>query len=146
MNEVELKFKKLTPNAIIPTYAHEGDSGMDVYTVENFSLGHDGTRHTFATGLVAEIPEGYELQVRPKSGLAHKHGIFCVFGTVDVGYRGEIGVTMVNLGHEAYLFKAGDKIAQIVIAPVTRAKITEVKDIDSFSTDRGANGFGSTGR
>lgn len=146
MSEVEVKFKKLVADAVLPTYAHDGDSGMDIRAAETFSIGHDGCRHTFSTGLAAEIPEGYELQVRPRSGLAHKHGVFCMWGTVDCGYRGEIGVTLVNLGHEGYLVHKGDKIAQLVLAPVTRATIKEVETIDSFGSDRGANGFGSTGK
>lgn len=142
---VEVKFKRLSKTAILPKYSHDGDSGMDVYSDEDYSLGHDCARYTFHTGIAADIPEGYELQVRPRSGLASKHGIVAMFGTVDQGYRGEIGVTLVNFGHEHYLVKHGERIAQLVLAPVVRARIVETEG-ELSKTSRGDNGFGSTGK
>lgn len=142
---MKLLFKKLTPSATIPSYAHEGDSGMDVHSIETWSIGHEGCAHVFRTGIGAVIPEGYELQVRPRSGLAREHGVFAVFGTVDEGYRGEICVTMVNTSRKDYEIKAGDRIAQLVVAPpVTRVVVVEC-DCVLDGTDRGSDGFGSTG-
>lgn len=141
---MKLLFKKLTPSATIPSYMHEGDSGMDVHSIETRSIGHEGCIHVFRTGIGAVIPEGYELQVRPRSGLACKHGVVAVLGTVDQGYRGEILVALQNNGHEHYLVKAGDRIAQLVLAPVARADIGETDDLGE--TERGADGFGSTGK
>ena len=141
---MKLLFKKLHPSAVVPSYAHEGDSGMDVHSIETWSIGHEGCIHVFRTGIGAVIPEGYELQVRPRSGLACKHGVVAVLGTVDQGYRGEILVALQNNGHEHYLVKAGDRIAQLVLAPVARADIGETDDLGE--TERGTDGFGSTGK
>jgi dUTP pyrophosphatase len=98
------------------------------------------------TGLTMALPDGYEAQVRPRSGLAAKHGITCLNtpGTIDADYRGEVKVILINLGDEAFVIKRGERIAQMVIAPVTRATLTEVETLDE--TARGAGGFGSTGR
>lgn len=138
-----LKFKRLSSAAFIPAYAHESDSGMDIRSVESYALG-PGERHTFSTGIACQIPQGFDLQVRPRSGLCSK-GIVAMFGTVDRGYRGEIGITLINLSQENYEVKFGDKIAQLVASPVTKADIEVIEDFET-ETDRGIGGFGSTGR
>ena len=103
-------------------------------------------RAMIPTGLTMALPDGYEAQVRPRSGLAAKHGITCLNtpGTIDPDYRGEIKVILINLGQELFVIKRGERIAQMVIAPVTRARLIEVETLDE--TARGAGGFGSTGR
>lgn len=160
MNKVKLGFKKINPDAKIPTYAHEGDAGMDVCAIEDVEL--NPMRPTLVkTGLVAEIPDGYEIQVRPRSGMALKHGItvWNAPGTIDCKYRGEIGVILMwmpileaidgdgmRLAYNGSLYKIskGDRIAQLVLAPVTTADCVEVQSVGE--TDRGMGGFGSTGR
>lgn len=140
---MKLSFKKLDERAIIPSYAHESDSGMDVRAVEDGTVNAQN-RLFVHTAIAAVIPEGYELQVRPRSGLSRDHGVMPAFGTIDEGYRGEIGITLMNHSMADYRFKAGDKIAQLVLAPVVHAQIEETTD-DLGETDRGAAGFGSTG-
>ena len=129
---------------MLPSYAHEGDAGMDVRSVECLELA-PGTRALVHTGLVMMLPPGWEAQVRPRSGLALKHGVTVLNspGTIDAGYRGEVGVILANFGDAPFRVAKGDKIAQIVVAPVTRAEIAETAEVDS--TERGAGGFGSTG-
>lgn len=139
-----LRFKKLRPDAILPSYAHPSDAGMDVRSVEDLTIA-PGKRALVPTGLVMLLPPGYEAQVRPRSGLALKSGVTVLNtpGTIDSGYRGEVGVILVNFGETDFSVKKGDKIAQIVIAPVTQPTIEETDVVDE--TDRGAGGFGSTG-
>lgn len=139
-----LRFKKVHPEAVLPAYAHASDAGMDVRSVEDVVIPAGG-RALVHTGLVMLLPPGYEAQVRPRSGLALKHGITVLNtpGTIDSGYRGEVGVILANFGGEGFAVAKGDKIAQIVVAPVTQAAIEEAYEIDK--TDRGAGGFGSTG-
>ena len=140
-----LKFKKINPDAIIPAYAHPSDAGMDIRSVEDLTI-PAGKRALVHTGLVMALPPRYEAQVRPRSGLALKHGITVLNtpGTIDAGYRGEVGVILANFGNEDFKVSKGDKIAQVVIAPVTQPdEIVEIEEIDE--TDRGAGGFGSTG-
>jgi len=139
-----LRFKKVHPEAVLPAYAHPSDAGMDVRSVEDLVIPVGG-RALVHTGLVMMLPPLYEAQVRPRSGLALKHGITVLNapGTIDSGYRGEVGVILVNLGQEAFPVRKGDKIAQIVIAPVTQPEIVETDQIED--TDRGTGGFGSTG-
>ncbi len=139
-----LRFKKVHPEAVLPAYAHASDAGMDVRSVEDVVIPAGG-RALVHTGLVMLLPPGYEAQVRPRSGLALKHGITVLNtpGTIDSGYRGEVGVILANFGGEGFSVAKGDKIAQIVVAPVTQAAIEEAYEIDE--TDRGAGGFGSTG-
>lgn len=139
-----LGFKRIHPDATLPAYAHASDAGMDVRSVEDLTI-PAGRRALVHTGLVMELPLGYEAQVRPRSGLALKHGITVLNtpGTIDAGYRGEVGVILANFGDADFAVKKGDKIAQIVIAPVTQPEIVEVADVNE--TDRGAGGFGSTG-
>lgn len=140
-----LKFKKINPDAIIPAYAHPSDAGMDIRSVEDLTI-PAGKRALVHTGLVMALPPRYEAQVRPRSGLALKHGITVLNtpGTIDAGYRGEVGVILANFGDDDFKVSKGDKIAQVVIAPVTQPdEIVEIEEIDE--TDRGAGGFGSTG-
>jgi dUTP pyrophosphatase len=143
MQTVEIKFQKLHPDAQVPSYAHIGDAGADVYSVAEVTL-QQGDRAAIPTGLAVDIPLGYEIQVRPKSGLALKHGIAVLNspGTVDAGYRGEIQVIVINLGKEAYTFVKGQKIAQLVLKPVIQAQYIEGA---LGTSDRGSGGFGSTG-
>lgn len=139
-----LRFKRIHPDAVLPAYAHPSDAGMDVRSVDDLTIA-PGKRALVHTGLVMLLPPMYEAQVRPRSGLALKSGITVLNtpGTIDSGYRGEVGVILMNLGEEPFQVKKGDKIAQIVIAPVTQPEIVECDAIDE--TDRGAGGFGSTG-
>lgn len=138
-----VQFKRLTYTAKIPCYAHPGDSGMDICADEDGEIMRGGS-YTFPTGIAAIIPDGYELQVRPRSGLAARCGVHAIFGTVDEGYRGEIKVTLFSQ-LAPYFVRRGDRIAQLVLCPVTRANIAEVNDI-AVNTERGDNGFGSTGK
>ena len=128
----------------LPSYATPGAAGMDVCAAEDVELA-PGARHAVATGFAAAIPEGYEIQVRPRSGLAFKHGLSVpnAPGTIDSDYRGELKVLLINHGAESFAIQRGDRIAQLVLAPVTRAAFTEVDSLDD--TERGAGGFGSTG-
>jgi dUTP pyrophosphatase len=141
---IKIKIKKLTPDAIIPHYVHEGDAGMDVYSTIYFNL-ESNHRAMISTGLSFEIPKGFELQVRPKSGIAIKKGVTLLNtpGTLDSGYRGELKVIMINHSSEDYEIKKGEKIAQIVLAKYEEAEIEEVKELSE--TTRGSGGFGSTG-
>jgi dUTP pyrophosphatase len=128
----------------LPAYATAGAAGMDVVAAEDVDLA-PGARHAVATGLALAIPEGFEIQVRPRSGLALKHGVTVpnTPGTIDSDYRGELKVIMINLGMETFSVRRGDRVAQLVLAPVTRASWLEVETLDE--TARGEGGFGSTG-
>ena len=128
----------------LPRYASEDAAGLDVASAEELVL-QPGDRHAVATGFAIEIPRGYEVQVRPRSGLAVKHGITCLNtpGTIDSDYRGEIKVILINLGTEPFAIRKGDRIAQLVPAPVLQAEVREVDMLGA--TARGAGGFGSTG-
>lgn len=128
----------------LPAYATEGAAGMDVVAAEDVTLA-PGARHAVATGLAVAIPHGFEIQIRPRSGLALKHGVTVpnTPGTIDSDYRGELKVIMINHGTEPFAIRRGDRVAQLVIAPVTRASWLEVDELDS--TARGEGGFGSTG-
>lgn len=128
----------------LPAYASDGAAGMDVVAAEDVTLAPGG-RHAVATGFALAIPAGYEVQVRPRSGLALKHGISLpnTPGTIDSDYRGELKVIMINLGAEPFAITRGDRIAQLVVAPVQPARFIEVETLDE--TIRGAGGFGSTG-
>jgi len=129
----------------LPSYATDGAAGMDVVAAEDVTLA-PGARHAVATGFAVAIPPGYEVQVRPRSGLALKNGITCLNtpGTIDEDYRGEVKVILANLGSEPFEVKRGERIAQLVPAPVQKAAFAEVEELDD--TSRGAGGFGSTGR
>ena len=129
----------------LPAYATAGAAGLDVVAAEDVDLA-PGARHAVATGFALAIPDGYEVQVRPRSGLALKHGITCLTtpGTIDSDYRGEVKVILANLGQEPFRVVRGERIAQLVPAEVTRATLNEVDTLDA--TVRGVGGFGSTGR
>ena len=129
----------------LPAYATAHAAGMDVVAAEDLDL-QPGKRHAVATGLRIAIPEGYEVQVRPRSGLALKHGITVpnTPGTIDADYRGELKVIMINHGIEPFPVRRGERIAQLVPAAVTQAEWQEVDELDE--TVRGEGGFGSTGR
>jgi len=142
---MKLKIKKLTPDAIIPAYQTELAAGFDLHSVEDYVL-KKGERKLIKTGLAFEIEEGYEVQIRPRSGLAFKHGITVLNtpGTIDADYRGEIMVLLINLGEDDFEIKKGERIAQAVIAPVIQAEFVEVDELSE--TKRGKGGFGSTGK
>lgn len=144
--DVPIRVKRL-PNSgglAMPAYASDGAAGMDVEAAESLTL-RPGARAAVATGLAFAIPPGWEIQVRPRSGLALKNGITCLNtpGTIDSDYRGEVKVILANLSDEAFEVKRGDRIAQLVPAQVQRAKLIEVDNLDE--TKRGSGGFGSTG-
>jgi dUTP pyrophosphatase len=128
----------------LPVYATQGAAGMDVVSAEDVTIAPGG-RHAVATGLAMAIPHGFEVQVRPRSGLALKHGISVpnAPGTIDSDYRGELKVILINLGEAPFEIRRGDRVAQLVLAPVTRATWLETDALDE--TARGEGGFGSTG-
>jgi dUTP pyrophosphatase len=143
---VEIKVKKLHSQAVVPAYMTEHAAGMDLCTViENPVVLAPGERSLLPTGLAMEIPPGFEGQVRPRSGLAFKQGISLVNspGTIDADYRGEIGIIIINHGHEPVEFLPGDRIAQLIIAPVTQASLIEVDELND--SVRSSGGFGHTG-
>ena len=145
--EIRIALKRLPhgEGLPLPAYATEHAAGMDVVAAEDVTL-RPGWRHAVATGFAIAIPEGYEVQVRPRSGLALKHGITCLTapGTIDADYRGEVKVILANLGTAVVELARGERIAQLVPAPVQRAAFVEVEELDE--TMRGEGGFGSTGR
>ena len=129
----------------LPSYATPGAAGMDVVAAEDLDLA-PGQRHAVATGFRVAIPHGYEIQVRPRSGLAFKHGISVpnTPGTIDSDYRGELKILLINHGAESFVIRRGERIAQLVPAVVTQAAFDEVEELND--TDRGHGGFGSTGK
>ncbi len=141
---LEIKVKKTSQSAKMPAMAHEGDSGFDLFASESVKI-KPGERALVSTGLKISMPQGIEAQVRPKSGLAIKHGLTVLNtpGTIDSGYRGEIKVILANLGKEDYQVETGKKIAQIVFAKVECPGLVECKELDE--TKRSEGGFGSTG-
>ena len=145
MVNIDLQWLPHGKNLPVPTYATDGAAGLDVVAAEELVLA-PGQRHAVATGFSIAIPEGYEVQVRPRSGLALKHGITCLNtpGTIDHDYRGEVKVILANLGSEPFEVRRGERIAQLVPAPVQKAQFVEVSTLSE--TSRGAGGFGSTGR
>lgn len=141
---MKIKFVRLHPDAKIPQYAHKGDSGMDISTIEAAII----LPHSFVklhTGLATVIPCGYELQVRPRSGLQCNRGVVGAWGTIDEGYRGEICIALYNHTDNEQKIDKGSRVAQLVIAPVVRADVEVGTLFDLDVTDRGTNGFGSTG-
>lgn len=143
---MKLKFRKIHPDAIVPEYATEGASGLDLCArIPHEIFLHPGVRFTCPTGIAIELPEGFEAQIRPRSGLAKKHGVTVLNapGTIDFDFRGEIGVILINLGDEAFTIKPGDRIAQMVIAPFIRVELEQSGQLSD--TERGDGGFGSTG-
>jgi len=145
-----IAFRWLDPEATadlaLPSYETPGSSGMDICAaLEQECTLDPGARSLIPTGFAVAIPEGYEIQVRPRSGLAVKHGITLpnTPGTIDSDYRGEVKVALINLGHESVTIRRGDRIAQLVVAPVVKAELRVVAELDA--TDRGSGGFGHTG-
>ncbi len=135
--------KKVTPDAILPSYAHPGDAGMDFYTNETITVA-PGETCRIKSGISVEIPEGYVGLFWDKSGLSMKHSIKVLAGVIDAGFRGEIVMGVINLGKEAYTFEKGHKVMQLLIQPVN---IVDISETDSLSdTARGANMLGSTGK
>jgi dUTP pyrophosphatase len=144
---VKLRILRLPHGADLPlpSYATAGAAGMDLRAAETLTL-KPGTRALVSTGIAIALPDNHEAQVRPRSGLAVKHGVTVLNspGTIDADYRGEIKVPLINLGTEDFIINRGDRIAQMVVAPVTMADLVEVVNLDE--TVRGAGGFGSSGR
>jgi len=143
---MQIKIRHIHPEAFTPTYATPGAAGLDLHA----SIPHPirlmpGVRFTCPTGIAIELPEGYEAQIRPRSGLAKKHGLTVLNapGTIDSDYTGEIMVILINLGDEPATINGGDRIAQMVIAKFVRIEFVQVGEL--AETERGTNGFGSTG-
>jgi dUTP pyrophosphatase len=146
MQKPTVEIKKLHPDAQVPRYMTELAAGLDICALLEQPLTlKPGERCLVPTGLAVAIPVGYEIQVRPRSGLAIKHGIALVNspGTIDADYRGEIGIILINLGAEPFNINRGDRIAQLVVAPVCQAELVEVEELSA--TARGEGGFGHTG-
>jgi len=141
---MQLKVKRLNPAAILPSYARAGDAGLDLFAVKALSIA-PGASALVPTGIAIELPPGTEGQVRPRSGLALKHAITVLNtpGTVDEGYRGEVGVILINHGQTMFAVEAGMKIAQLVVTPRIQVEVAEVAALQD--SERGAGGFGSTG-
>ena len=144
MKELLLKVQKIHEDAIIPNYAHIGDAGLDLFSIEEKLL-KSGESTLIKTGIKIELPEQTEAQIRPRSGLALKHGITVLNtpGTIDEGYRGEIGIILINHGKKDFLVEKNMKIAQMVVKPVWYVNVEEVKTLSN--TERAEGGFGSTG-
>lgn len=147
MKEADLKIANKSKNPL-PSYAHVDDSGMDIRANIDAEIKlHPLERRLIPTGIFVDIPEGYEIQVRPRSGMALTRGLTVLNtpGTIDAGYTNEIGVILINLSSEVQTILPGEKIAQLVFMEVVKANITEVEEINK-ETDRGLGGYGSTGR
>ncbi len=147
MKKADLKIVNKSKNPL-PSYAHIGDSGMDIRANIDAEIKlHPLERRLIPTGIYVDIPEGYEIQVRPRSGMALTRGLTVLNtpGTIDEGYTNEVGVILINLSSEIQTILPGEKIAQLVMMEVTKANIIEVKEINK-ETDRGLDGYGSSGR
>ncbi len=140
-----LKVKKLSDDAVLPCYAHEGDAGLDLFANEHVEM-PPGQSRMIKTGISIQLPKGMEAQVRPRSGLALKHQITVLNtpGTIDEGYRGEVGVILINHGKIPFMIEKGMKIAQMIVKPVMHVAVEEAQQLSD--THRGKGGFGSTGR
>ena len=146
MDVPELPVRRLHPDLPLPAYAHPGDAGADLCAAEDVVL-PPGGRATVGTGLAVAVPDGFAAFVHPRSGLAARHGITVVNapGTVDAGYRGEVRVVLLNTDRdEPFTVRRGDRIAQLVVQPVTRVRFLDVAELPP--SPRGEGGFGSTGR
>jgi dUTP pyrophosphatase len=143
-SKMRLSIKKLNPSATLPAYAHPGDAGLDLFACESATI-HPGETRLVKTGISIQLPAGTEAQVRPRSGLALKNSVTVLNtpGTIDEGYRGEVGVILINHGKAPFLVEKGMKIAQMVVQSVLRVDVAEVAELTD--TSRGAGGFGSTG-
>lgn len=140
---MNLKIKKLNPEAKLPSYAHPGDVGLDLFSLETYEL-QPGERRIFFLGFALEFPNGFAVLVKDKGSLPKNGGIHTMGGVYDAGYRGEYNVNLINLGQEPYVIEKGDKIAQLVVMPVEIATLEEVEEMSESS--RGDGRFGSTGR
>jgi len=138
-----LKVKKNHPDAIVPSYAHHGDAGMDMRTPEEVTVA-PGEVSKIKTGIALEIPDGHVALCWDKSSIGMNHSIKTIGGVIDASYRGEVVVGVINLGKEPYTFKKGEKLAQILIQKVERPEVEEVAELSE--TSRGEGGFGSTGK
>ena len=142
----KIQIKKLSSDVLTPKYETPGSSGMDISAyIRKDIIINSGDRALVPTGFSLSIPKGYEVQIRPRSGLASKKGITVLNtpGTIDSDYRGEIRVVIINLSKDKFIVKNGERIAQIVVCPVEQVSMEEVKDLSE--TERGVGGFGSTG-
>jgi len=139
-----LKIRKISEDAVLPQYAHKGDAGMDLYSIEEKMI-NPGETVLVRTGIQIELPENTEAQIRPRSGLALKHSITVLNspGTIDEGYRGEIRIILINHGKESFRIEKHMRIAQMVICRFIHAQITEAEELST--TERAENGFGSSG-
>lgn len=140
---LKIKIKKLDPEARLPSYAHPGDAGMDLYALERVEI-KPGERVKIKTGIAVELPEGYAGLWWDKSGLSNNHGLKILGGVLDAGYRGELLVGLVNLSRETYVVEKHDKVTQMLVQKVERVEIEEVGELSD--TSRGTGGFGSTGK
>jgi dUTP pyrophosphatase len=145
MNDLKILFKKTNKKAIIPTYAKIGDCCCDLYSVEDVTI-TPGQRKLIDTGIAIELPQGFEAQVRPRSGNAWKQGVTVLNtpGTIDEGFRNSLKVILINLGNDYFAIKKGDRIAQMKFSPVYKGHFVEVGELSK--SERGINGCGSTGR
>ncbi|MDD2758240.1 MAG: dUTP diphosphatase [Patescibacteria group bacterium] len=140
---MQLKIKRLKPDAILPTYAHPGDVGMDLYSLEDYIL-KPGERKVFDLGFATEFEPGFAAIVKDKGSLPKNGGVHTMGGVYDAGYRGEYNVQLINLGAEPYEIKKGNKLAQLIIYPVAIADLVEAEELSDSS--RGDGRFGSTGK
>lgn len=141
----ELEIKLLCKNSKMPEFANDGDAGMDIFSIEEKII-KSGESELIRTGISLRLPKDTEIQIRPKSGLALNHQITLLNspGTIDEGYRGEIKVIVINHGKKDFVVKEGMKIAQMVLKPIYKVKLTEINEMN-LDTQRGNNGFGSSG-
>ena len=142
----EILIKRLSKEVHLPKYETQGSSGMDLSANVKSSINiAPGKKEIIPTGIALSVPEGFEIQIRPRSGLAAKHNITVLNtpGTIDADYRGELKIILINFGHETFKIEKGSRIAQMVLCPVVKAKFEEVDNLDD--TERGRGGFGSTG-
>jgi dUTP pyrophosphatase len=142
--DVTLEVQRLDPTLPLPSYAHDGDAGLDLVSSEDLRL-EPGARAAVPTGVIVAVPDGWVGLVHPRSGLARRHGLTVANapGTIDAGYRGELQVLLINLGSAVVDIHRGDRIAQLLLQPVGRARVVEVEGFSA--TPRGSGGFGSTG-
>ena len=141
---MKLQIKQLHPSATIPHYAHPQDAGLDLFAIDPQEI-LPGETQLIKTGIAIALPQGYEAQIRPRSGLALKHSVTVLNspGTIDAGYRGEIGIILINHGKKSFQVVSGMKVAQMVVTSYVHAEVIFVENLDS--TSRGQKGFGSTG-
>ena len=140
---MKVKIKKLNPEATIPSYAHPGDVGLDLHSLENYEL-KPGERKIFDLGFALEFESGYVAMIKDKGGLPKNAGLHTMGGVFDAGYRGEYNVNLINLSDTPYKIEKGDKLAQLIIIPVTQVELEETQNLSDSS--RGDGRFGSTGK